>query len=188
MINYIPHILLYTRLVLGPVLLSCAELKLGGVVLFSLLFLAVLTDIFDGVLARKLGVATEWLRRADSAIDTVFFAFVLAVLYRNFSETWNDFALGIYFIFVIKLIRAVYDHIKFKKQAAYHMYSAKFWGLTLLLAFSEVFLTGHGGMFFSLAIIVGVITNFESLVASFILKESAYDIPSLYHVISKKNN
>src|SRR5262249_47494534 len=43
-----------------------------------------LSDVFDGVLARRLGVATAALRRLDSAADVVFYLAVLwsaAVVY-----------------------------------------------------------------------------------------------------------
>jgi CDP-diacylglycerol--glycerol-3-phosphate 3-phosphatidyltransferase len=41
-----------------------------------------LSDAYDGILARRLGVATESLRRLDSLADTLFYAAALAVAWR----------------------------------------------------------------------------------------------------------
>jgi phosphatidylglycerophosphate synthase len=190
MINYTPHFLLYLRLALGPLILYLGLSDCDGfylfVVLFVVLFVATLSDIFDGMIARKLGVATEWLRRADSVIDTAFFVFVLILFYMRYPETWERFSIGIYAIFTLEIIRIIYDQIKFKKQAAYHMYSAKFWGLTLLFGFSEIFITGQGGVLFSLCIVAGIITDMEGLVASVYLKEWQHDVKSFYSIIKKE--
>ncbi len=36
------------------------------------MFIGLLTDIFDGIIARKVGVSSEKLRRLDSQVDLVF--------------------------------------------------------------------------------------------------------------------
>jgi CDP-diacylglycerol--glycerol-3-phosphate 3-phosphatidyltransferase len=44
--------------------------------MLTLMYFGLLTDIFDGIIARKVGVSSEKLRRLDSQTDLVFLAFV----------------------------------------------------------------------------------------------------------------
>lgn len=61
------------------------------------------------------------------------------------------------------------------------MWSAKLWGVTLVLGLAETFITGRAGMFFLAAIIVGFITEIEGLAASFVLPEWHHDVPTIFH-------
>lgn len=48
----------------------------------AMLSAAFLSDVFEGVIARRLGIATPGLRRLDSAADTLFFVAVAIVAWR----------------------------------------------------------------------------------------------------------
>src|ERR1700761_4270401 len=52
-----------------------------GTALAVLILLATLSDIFDGIAARRLGVSTPALRRADSIVDLVFWLATIAALF-----------------------------------------------------------------------------------------------------------
>ena len=67
----IPIALIYSRLFIGIVIIfiSSFQIKYYKIIAIGLLSLGLLTDIFDGIIARKLNVSTEKLRRQDSAID-----------------------------------------------------------------------------------------------------------------------
>ena len=156
-------------------------------IIAALLTLATLTDVLDGVVARRLGVTTEWLRRADSLVDTTFYVFVAAATLVTAPDVFRTYAWGVGAVVALRLLRGVYDHRKFGKQAAYHMWSAKAWGLALLFGFTEVFLTGHGGFLFKAAIALGVLTNLEGLAASVVLPRWRHDLPSLFHAVAVRN-
>src|SRR5579883_1741307 len=67
------------RLLLGPVMIGLALRMPGsGAWLVVCLYAAILSDIFDGILARHLKVATPSLRRFDSQTDLLFWLCVLA--------------------------------------------------------------------------------------------------------------
>src|SRR5215469_1986808 len=78
----IPWMLVALRLGLCPLLLAGASAGWNRILLFFLLSLGVLSDIFDGIIARRLGVATSRLRRADSLADVIFWLAVLAAAQR----------------------------------------------------------------------------------------------------------
>jgi hypothetical protein len=73
--------------------------------------------------------------------------------------------------------------MKFGREASYHMWSARLWGITLFAAFLA--LLGFGTpVLVPVAIAVGVIADLEGLAASMILREWTHDVPSVFHVWS----
>jgi phosphatidylglycerophosphate synthase len=50
------------------------------------LVMAFLSDVFDGVVARRLGVATTALRRMDSAADTTFYVAAAYAAWRLYPD------------------------------------------------------------------------------------------------------
>ena len=77
--RHLPFALTTLRLLLGPIALACALAGVTRFVYLPILITATLSDIFDGVLARKFGVATPALRRYDSITDIIYYLFILAV-------------------------------------------------------------------------------------------------------------
>ncbi len=75
----VPPLLIALRVMLGPVLLEAATHPAMYLWIVPILVLATLSDIFDGVIARKIGTATESLRVADSRADFWFYMWVCAV-------------------------------------------------------------------------------------------------------------
>src|SRR5208282_6670410 len=77
--RHLPFALTTLRLLLGPIALACALAGVTRFVYLPILIAATLSDIFDGILARKFGVATPALRRYDSITDIIYYLFILAV-------------------------------------------------------------------------------------------------------------
>ena len=69
-----PILLIILRLLLGPVMIALTY-NYGDKIrteLVVLIFVGLLSDIFDGIIARRLGIASEKLRRMDSQTDLIF--------------------------------------------------------------------------------------------------------------------
>ena len=85
-----PNGLTVARLILGPVVLVClmaGEVRLG----LYLYVAAMLTDIYDGYLARRSGTVTEFGKLMDPLADKVLVSLVLAGLLflgLKFVPTW----------------------------------------------------------------------------------------------------
>jgi CDP-diacylglycerol--glycerol-3-phosphate 3-phosphatidyltransferase len=75
----LPLALTTLRLLLGPLALFCALRGVARFVYLPILIVRTLSDIFDGILARRLGVATARLRRYDSVTHVIYYLFILAV-------------------------------------------------------------------------------------------------------------
>lgn len=74
----LPEHLTTFRLLLGPVLLASSFFGEHPRFFLFALLAGLLSDIFDGILARRFGVATDALRAYDSRADLVFWLCVLA--------------------------------------------------------------------------------------------------------------
>jgi phosphatidylglycerophosphate synthase len=73
--NHIPILLIYSRLLIGIIilLLSIIHINNFSSIAIGLFSIGLLTDIFDGIVARKLNISTQKLRRLDSTVDQIFF-------------------------------------------------------------------------------------------------------------------
>lgn len=66
------------RLALAPVVVALGLTRSGGAAVAVLLVAGFLSDVFDGVVARRTGTPTPNLRRLDSIVDTVFYLGIAA--------------------------------------------------------------------------------------------------------------
>ena len=73
--------LITLRFLLGPMLILDALDGRTGIWFGVGLVVALLSDVFDGVVARRLGVATPRLREADSWVDGWFCSCVVVCLF-----------------------------------------------------------------------------------------------------------
>ena len=69
--QHLPWAMATGRALLGPVLIAGEACNWSGLALAWLVVTALLSDIFDGILARRYGVATPALRRYDSIADII---------------------------------------------------------------------------------------------------------------------
>jgi hypothetical protein len=79
--RHIPVALSTLRLLLGPFALLCELSSVRRLVYLPILVVGRLSDIFDGILARRFGVATPNLRQYGSMTDVIYYLFILTVAY-----------------------------------------------------------------------------------------------------------
>jgi CDP-diacylglycerol--glycerol-3-phosphate 3-phosphatidyltransferase len=101
-----------------------------------------LSDVFDGVIARRQGVATAALRRFDSAADVVFYLAVLWSAAVVYPEVLWAHAPGVGAILGLEATGQAVSLVRTGRSPATHAYSAKCWGLVLFA--SSVALLGFG--------------------------------------------
>ena len=73
MVRSIPMGLTVLRLLLAPVLVCLVYANAPGIAFAAVIFVAFVSDYFDGVVARRIGVASAELRHFDSRADMVFY-------------------------------------------------------------------------------------------------------------------
>lgn len=184
MFRQIPLYLIGLRILLAPVLLLMYGSEVESVWYGVVLTVGLLSDVFDGILARKWGVATEKLRSLDSIADTVFYAGVFLVAVLKHPQLLMPFWFPLACFFLLEIGRHVFDQVKFGRSAAYHMWSAKTWGIFLFAGFTEILVFDVAGIGFLGALTLGILTNLEGLGASIILREWHHDVPTIYHAFA----
>ena len=71
-------------------LLSIYHIPHYNIVAVSLLIAALISDILDGIIGRRLGISTERLRRLDSAAGRLFFIFAAIATYTQCPSFFHD--------------------------------------------------------------------------------------------------
>jgi phosphatidylglycerophosphate synthase len=181
----IPITLIYTRLIIGLLLIVFSILKIKHYPLIAVILLTIglLTDIFDGIIARKLEISSERLRRLDSNIDQVFFISVALATYIQYPDFFKSNALKIIVLLAFEALTYITSYIKFKKEIATHTIGAKIWTLLLFATLIQVILKGNSIIFFELCFWIGIITRLEIIAIVLTLKNWTNDVPSIYQAI-----
>jgi CDP-diacylglycerol--glycerol-3-phosphate 3-phosphatidyltransferase len=181
----LPLILIYTRLALGFLLicLSISNITNYPTIAVALTIFGLLTDIFDGIIARKLGVSSQRLRRLDSSIDQVFFICVAIATYIQCPDFFKTNMLKLIILFSTEGLAYLICYLKFKKEIATHSIGAKIWTLLMVATLLQIMLQCESGILFQLFFWVGMVTRIEIIAILFILKQWAHDIPSVYQAI-----
>lgn len=179
----LPYMLIATRFILAQVILLLAYGKgeKSSLLILSLMYLGLLTDIFDGIIARKTGVSSEKLRRLDSQTDLVFWLSLgLAAYFLNpglIEKEWKGIAL----LFIMEGLCYLTSWFRFGKETCTHAWLSKLWGVSLLLAFTFLIGFQETGWIFDLAVVLGFISHVDVMLIIILLPKWQYDVPSCYH-------
>ena len=178
----IPWVMAVGRAVLGPVLLLGERCGWSGLGLAALVVTALLSDIFDGVLARRWRCDTAGVRLFDSMADTVFYACVGIALWISPSQVLRDNVGLLVAVLALEAARFGLDFAKFGKPASYHSYLAKAWGLAMATAMIWAFAANgsHGAsVLLGASLALGIVSNLEGLAMSLILPVWRKDVRGL---------
>ena len=179
----IPGALIYFRLCSGILILTLSFFdvpyyKIIVAILFSLGFLS---DIFDGIIARRLHVATPKLRRLDSLVDQVFFISVALALFSKLPEFFVRNAAKIIILGSIEAAAYLLCWLKFRREVATHALASKLWALSLFATLCQVVATGNSTTLFTFCFYLGLLTRLEIIGIILLLRHWAHDVPSIYH-------
>jgi len=179
--GYIPAALIVLRVVLGPVLVWDA---LDGSVspwFVPAFLLAFFSDVFDGIVARRLGVSSARLREADSWADIVLYGCVFACVWLVHPRVLSEFRWPLGALIASQLVSMAVDWAKYGRLASYHAWSAKAWGITLCVATVALFGFGDAGWAMWLMIAVGIANNAECVAMTLLLPRWTHDVKSIVH-------
>jgi len=179
----IPYLLIAIRFLFAPVIffLAFTIAEESRFIILSLMFIGLLTDIFDGIIARKVGVSSEKLRRLDSQVDLVFWLSLGFAAYFINTELIKSQWKNISLIFIMEALCYIISFIKFKKETCTHAFLSKMWGLSLLISFTYLIGFQQVGWAFYLTIILGFVSHLDVILIILILPKWQYDVPSFYH-------
>lgn len=184
----IPFLLIYSRILIGLVIGVLAVYKIENypIWIVALMCLGLITDVFDGIIARKLNVSTKKLRIWDSNVDVFFWLIVItSIFYLNLSFVKENI-IGIGVIVVLELMAYLICYVKFKKPIATHSILAKLWTLSLLWFLIDLMLHSSSQFPFLVCLILGIISRIEINLIVIRLKKWTTDVPSIL-AVSKIN-
>ncbi len=179
-LRHLPLALTLLRAGLAPVVVALALAWPNGVAFGACLVVAFLSDVFDGIVARRLGVATATLRRLDSLADSLFYVAALFAAWHLQPQALLAHRTGLALLVALEVARYAYDLRKFGREASYHMWSSKLWGIALFAGFFSLLALGQPGWPVAAAIWVGAVADLEGLAISAVLRWT-HDVPSFVH-------
>lgn len=184
----IPFLLIYSRILIAIVIGLLAIYKIDNFAIWIviLMCLGLITDIFDGIIARKLNISTEKLRVWDSNVDQFFWLVtIVSIFYLNFDFVEKNL-LWIGIVLLLEATTYIISYIKFKKSIATHSILAKLWTLFLLWFLIDLTINTKSKIPFIVCIALGILSRIEINLIIVMLKKWTTDVPSIF-AVSKIN-
>lgn len=175
----LPIALTTLRAALGPLLIVGESCHWNGLTLAAMVLSALLSDIFDGILARRWQCDTPLVRLYDSMADTLFYLCVAAALWLGIPTLWHANGILLLALLSLEAIRFAVDYARFGKPASYHSYLAKTWGLVMAAAVITAFALHRNNILIPTALILGIACDLEGLTMSFLLPIWQKDVKTL---------
>lgn len=181
MANKIPFLLIVFRFLAGLFLIAISNWnsKKVGSICAIVLALGVLSDIFDGVLARKFNVVTDNLRLWDSRVDVIFWVCTTIALHILYPTLWHISWVMIFVLGIMETIPRVISHIRFKREASTHHILSKIFTLFLWATISLAFFKGELGNLYWFTLFIGIISQLEAIIIMLIIPQWAIDVKSI---------
>jgi CDP-diacylglycerol--glycerol-3-phosphate 3-phosphatidyltransferase len=183
MIKQIPKALIYSRLFLGIGILVSSIFQISNSLSIVLFITGMLTDVFDGIVARQLNMSTRYLRRLDSTIDQFFFLFVSLAIFIQSPQFFYQNEMKIIILISTEFIAYVICFVKFKKEIATHSILSKGWALILFATLLQVMITKNSTILFEFCFYIGIVTRVEIIVIVLLLRTWLNDVPGIYQAV-----
>ncbi len=184
----LPALLTTLRLLLGPLMLAFAFAGTTRWVFAPMLIIGTLSDIYDGILARRFGVSTPALRRYDSGTDVVYYIFVFAsawLLCRDkITNHWG--AIGI--LVFSEIASILTSFLRFHRFPATHSYLAKLYGLALLACFLGLLAFDAPGWTIDALAVTGLLANLEIVAILLISSSPPVDVKSVLTLLGQNKS
>jgi CDP-diacylglycerol--glycerol-3-phosphate 3-phosphatidyltransferase len=180
--KHVPVLLVIFRFAIAPLLLLDAWDGTTTSFFLAGYILAILSDIFDGIIARRLQVSTAQLRQADSWADILLFLCLALSTWRVYPQVLMNLRIPLLIAIAAQVFLFSLCLFKYRKLPSYHTYTAKSWGLTILAATIALFGFGYVPILW-LAIVFCWLNSIEEILMTLLLPQWQCDVLSLYHAL-----
>jgi cardiolipin synthase len=180
-VRSIPLALTIFRICSAPVLLWLAAIGRERVFLW-LAIAAMLSDVLDGALARRLGASSETGRLLDSWADLLIATVSFAGATLLWPDTMREEAVYFALVLAALVIPNAWGLIRFHRLLGYHTISAKSSGVLLAIGALSLFM-GLTPVLFRLAAFVELAVAAEYIAISLIVPEWNGEMKSVWHAI-----
>jgi len=172
------------RAMLGPATALVARLPHPEAWLGLMIASGFLSDVYDGILARRWKTDTDALRLADSAVDIVFYLGILTAVVERHWPSLREHAWLLAAVVCFEAGCKAFEWLKFGRMASYHTYSAKLWGILLAAAAFSLLCFNQASWILTTALAWGIVCDLEQLVMSFVLPKWTRDVKTVFHAVS----
>jgi len=179
----LPVFLVILRFCLGPTVFWMAHQGLPRPWIFAAVAVASLSDLMDGIIARRLKVATERLRVADSWVDTWYYVWIAVTVWQLRPDVVWAYRFPLLSVLGMQLLCRAIDLLKYRRFATYHAYTAKAWGFALFFATAALLAFDHIGPTLWLAVVMGWVSLIEGIAITLILPHWTHDVLSVWHAL-----
>jgi len=139
---------------------------------------AVVSDIYDGVIARKLGVVTLRLRLADGCADIWLFLCLLAGLWSGYRVLILSLAWPFGLAMTLQGLSWAFCFWRFGKMTSYHSFLAKLTALSLLLGILALLFAGTP-IPLAIALWIFAVSLIEEMAMTAVLRRYHHDVWNL---------
>lgn len=173
------------RLMIAPYLIVLV-FKDERIVFATLLLISFITDILDGIIARKFNLRSNLGSQLDSAGDTVTFIVGMTGLLK-FEEGFlleqkNLLILSI----MLYLFRLFFSVARYKKPSSFHTYLAKIAAVLQGVFFITVFYLGPINILFFITVIISMLVSVEEIILILMIPKWRSDVKGLFWILKNK--
>ncbi len=183
LLHKIPEALLYSRLLVSVLIIILSFSKVPSYIIVALSIYAIVSDVLDGIIARKLNISTEEMRRLDTKIDTVFWFSCLFYVCINRPLFLKTHLLQLFILVFSELLIIALGAIKFQERVSYHTILSKCWALCLLWFFIDLTLHPSAPVSFAFSFWYGLLVQSEIVLIIIILKQNHTDVPFVWQAL-----
>lgn len=164
----IADIITILRIVGALILFSLKTLSISFLVVY---FIAGLTDVIDGYIARKTRTTSDLGAKLDSIADVIFYLVLIILLFPNlYNILPNIIWFFIIIVFIIRIANIIIGFLKFHQFVAIHTYLNKIIGvMVFLIPFALI--TKYAIIFCFITTILAITASLEELLIIIIFKD-----------------
>ena len=178
---YVPNLLSVFRILSVPVALALAWQ--GMTTAFLVLFaLGLLSDVLDGVVARRFGLETELGAQLDQWGDFALWGALPLAAWWLWPEILRREAPYVVLAIVCLLLPTALAYVKYREVPGYHTWSAKT-SAVLMGVSVPLLLVFDVPWPFRIAALWQLVAAIDEFGITFVNAECAHDVPSVFHAL-----
>ena len=183
----VPNALSAYRLAVAPVIL-CTILGGHRTAFVALVIVSLVTDIFDGLIARRWHQETDLGTKLDSWADLV--TYVLAMCGMAMFEWRFIVAHRVAFGLMMScyLVAQALSLARFHRLINLHLYTSKAMGVVIGVFFTLYFLVAYIPLIFYGMLALSILNNIEEILVLSLLPEYRSNVPGLYWILRERRH
>jgi cardiolipin synthase (CMP-forming) len=182
----LPNIISIYRILISPFIIYF--IVTGQETLFAVfLVLNLISDVVDGIVARRLNLESEFGARLDSIADNITYLMGFAGIYVFKLDELLPHLFMFLVFFTMMLSTLLVSFFRFGKVPGFHLYSFKIGGYIQGIFFITLFTTGLITPLFYFMVIWGILASIEHITIQLMLPELRSNVKGIYWILKEKN-